>query len=195
MVALAKVPVRMSVQEFLAWDPGGEHTWQLVDGAPEAMVPANRTHGTLQGEMGNLIINHLRDRGSTCALVVRPGVVPHMHASHNMRVPDLAVTCSDYEVEETGITDPVLIVEVLSPSNQAETWANVWTYATIPSVREIVVLRTASIGAEVLRRHADNTWPQEPESLTDGVLVLESIGLRVSLIDLYRSTRLRRPPA
>ena len=192
MVAVAKVPVRMSVQEFLAWSPNDEHTWQLVDGAPHAMAPASRTHGTLQGELGRLIGNHLRNLGSACTLVVTPGVVPPVQSSHNMRVPNLVVTCSDYEAEEAGITDPVLIVEILSPSNQAETWANVWAYATIPSVREIVVLSTVSIGAELLRRGANGTWPREPESLTDGDLLLESIGLRMSLVDLYRSTRLRR---
>ena len=192
MVALAKIPLRMSVQEFVAWYPNDERTWQLVDGAPQAMAPASRTHGTLQGELGSLIRNHLRDVGSACTLVVTPGVVPPVQSSHNMRVPDLAVTCSDYEAEEAGITDPVLIVEILSPSNQAETWANVWAYATIPSVREIVVLRSASIGAELLRRGADGAWPREPESLADGDLALESIGLRVSLADLYRGTRLRR---
>lgn len=192
MVALAKIPMHMSIQEFLAWGPGDGHAWQLVDGVPQAMAPASRTHGTLQGELGSLIRNHLRDRGSPCTLVVTPGVVPHVQSSHNMRVPDLAVTCSDYEVGEAGLTDPVLIVEILSPSNQAETWANVWAYATIPSVREILVLKTVSIGAELLRRRADGVWPQEPEALTEGELVLESIGLRTSLVDLYRSTRLRR---
>ena len=153
------------------------------------------THGTLHGELGSLIRNHLQDRNSACTLVVTPGVVPPVQPSHNMRVPDLAVTCSDYDAEEAGITDPVLIVEILSPSNQAATWANVWAYATIPSVLEIVVLRTVSIGAELLRRDADVSWPREPESLTDGDLALESIGLRVFLVDLYRSTRLRRTTA
>jgi len=111
-------------------------------------------------------------------------VVPHEQASHNMRVPDLAVTRSDYAAEEAGLTDPVLIVEILSPGNQAETWANVWAYTTIPSVLEILVLRTVSIGADLLRRSPDGSWPREPES----------IGLRTSLVDIYRSTRLRRPP-
>ena len=192
MVALAKIPVRMSVQEFLSWEPGDGQTWQLVDGVPQAMAPANRTHGTLQGELGSLIRNHLRERGSPCTLVVTPGVVPHVQSSHNMRVPDLAVTCSDYQAEEAALTDPLLIVEILSPSNQAETWANVWAYTTIPSVREIVVLKTVSIGAELLRRRADGTWPREPETVIEGELRLDSIGLSTSLVDLYRGTRLRR---
>lgn len=193
MIVAVKLPIRMSLDEFLAWQPGGEQVWQLVDGEPQAMAPASRTHGTLQGELGGLIRNHLAAQGDPCVLVVTPGVIPHVQASHNMRVPDLAVTCSDYREEEAGLTNPVLIVEILSPSNQAETWANVWAYTTIPSVQEILVLRSAAVGADLLRRHANGAWPPEPATLTDGDLVLESIALTVPLADLYRTTRLRRP--
>ena len=190
MVALAKIPVRMSVEEFLAWEPGDGRAWQLVDGEPQAMSPASRTQGTIQGQLSGLILNHLHAQDSRCALVVAPGVVPHVNAAHNMRVPDLAVTCSPYEREEHALADPVLIVEILPPSNQAETWANVWAYTTIPSVREILVLHTVAIGAEVLRRGPDGSWPQEPKRLTEGALDLASIGLSIELIDIYTGTRL-----
>ena len=194
MSALAKLPGHMSVHDFLSWVPSDGRMWQLVDGEPQAMAPANRTHGTLLGELCAVIGNHLRDQASPCTLVVTPGVLPHVQAAHNMRVPDLAVTCSDYGVEETGLTDPVLIVEILSPSNQAETWANVWAYTTIPSVREILVLRTTTVGADLLRRGPDGAWPREPELITDGDFVLDSIGFRTPLAGLYRSTQLRRSP-
>lgn len=194
MPALAKLPELMSVHDFLAWVPSDGRMWQLVDGEPQAMAPPNRTHGTLQGELGRLIGNHLQDQASPCTLVMTPGVLPHVQAAHNMRVPDLAVTCSDYDIEETGLTDPVLIVEILSPSNQTETWANVWAYTTIPSVREILVLRATAVGADLLRRGPDGTWPREPDSITQGDLMLDSIGLRTPLADLYRNTRLRRSP-
>ena len=192
MVALAKLPDPMSVHDFLAWVPSDGRMWQLVDGEPQSMAPPNRTHGTLQGELGRLIGNHLEDSASPCTLVVTPGVVPFVQAAHNMRVPDLAVTCSDYDEEEAGLTDPVLIVEILWPS-QSETWANVWAYTTVPSVQEILVLRTTTVGADLLRRGPDGTWPREPETVTDGDLVLRSIGFRTPLAPLYRSTRLRRP--
>jgi Uma2 family endonuclease len=190
MSATAKVPVRMTVAEFFAWDAGDGHLWQLVDGEPQAMAPANRTHGAIQAELCSLIRNHLSERSSLCGVVVTPGVVPRVQADHNVRIPDLAVTPSDYESEEPVISDPVLIVEILSPSNEAETWANVWAYTTIPSIREIVVLKTVSIGAELLRRRADESWPRTPEAIEAGNLVLESIGFRVPLLALYRTTRL-----
>ncbi len=192
MTAVLKIPIRMTVAEFLAWDPPGGQTWQLVDGEPQAMAPANRAHGAIQAELSGLIREHLRERGSPCSVVVTPGVIPHVQSDTNMRVPDLAVTCSGYENEETALTDPVLLIEILSRSNQAETWANVWAHTTIPSVQEILIVRTAAIGAELLRRNADGAWPKQPTTIESGDLTLQSIHFRLPLTALYRTTRLAR---
>jgi Uma2 family endonuclease len=59
MAVLAQIPVRMSVEEFLNWDSGDTLKYELVDGEPRAMAPANRTHGILQGRLATLINNHL----------------------------------------------------------------------------------------------------------------------------------------
>src|SRR6202022_1009849 len=123
-------------------------------------------------------------------VLANPGGVPRVQGEYNVRIPDWAVICSDYEAEEPVIADPVLIVEILSPSNEAETWANVWAYTTIPSVREIVVLRAVSVGPELLRRSPDDSWPRTPEAIEAGDLVLESIGFQTPLTALYRTTRL-----
>jgi len=193
MVAVAKIPAWMSVDEFLDWDSGDGQVWQLVDGEPRAMAPAKLTHAALQGELSYLIQGHFRAQGSPCSLLVAPGVIPRVQSSHNMRVPDMAVRCTVPQVEEAALTDPVLIIEILSPSNRAETWANVWTYITIPSLREILVLNSTSISGDILRRRGDDTWPEEPESIINGDLVLKSIGFCTPLADIYRTTRLRRP--
>jgi Uma2 family endonuclease len=192
MVAALKIPVRMSVDEFLAWTPSDHQFWQLVDGEPQAMAPPNRTHGAIQGELISLIRNHLMERGSPCSVIDTPGIIPRVQSDTNIRVPDLAVTCSGYQAEETAITDPVLVVEILSPSNQAETWRNVWAYTTIPSVQEILIVRTAGIGAELLRRNPDGTWPERPLAIEQGELTLDSIDFRAPLTALYRTTRLAR---
>ena len=193
MVAAVKIPVFMSVEDFMAWNPGDGQSWQLVDGVPEAMSPTNRTHGALQSELARLIGNHLADQSSPCSVVTTPGIAPRVQAGFNVRIPDLAVTCAPYDREEALLAAPVLVIEVLSPSNQAETWSNVWTYTTIPSVEEILVLRSTTISAELLRRARDGNWPETPEAITGGDLVLESIGARFPLASIYRTTRLARP--
>ncbi len=190
MIALPKIPVFMSVTDFLAWCPPGDTAWQLVDGEPRAMAPASRTHGALQAELGSALRNHLVQQGSRCSVLIAPGIIPRVQATHNVRIPDLAVSCSSYQTEEAALTDPVLIVEILSPSNAAETWSNVWTYTTIPSVREILILRTTEIGADLLRRQPDGLWPEQPAELRCGTLTLESVDFTCELRALYRTTRL-----
>jgi len=190
MSALPKIPARMSVAEFLTWNPPSPLLWQLVDGEPQAMAPASRTHGAIQNEIGRLIANHLSERGSPCAVVTAPGVIPRVQSETNFRIPDLAVACSDYDLEESALSDPVLVIEILSPSNEAETRVNVWAYTTIPSVKEILIVTTAAIGAELLRRNADGSWPDRPLAIGAGELTLESIDFRVPLTAVYRSTRL-----
>ena len=133
----------MSVQDFLSWNPGNGRRWQLVDGGPQAMAPANRTHGTLLGELGAVIGNHLLGQSSPCSVVVLPGVVPRVRATYDMRVPGLAVTCSDYEAEEDALTDPVLIAEIL-------------------------IFQIVTVGADLLRCGPDGTWPREPDIITEG---------------------------
>src|SRR5208282_1500423 len=131
----------------------------------------------------------LTERSSPCRVITTPGVIPRVQSETNFRIPDLAVTCSGYEAEESALADPILVIEILSPSNQAETWANVWAYSTIPSVREILVMRTATIGAELLRRNSDGSWPQQPLTVAEGDLTLESIGLTLPIAAAYRTTR------
>jgi Uma2 family endonuclease len=188
MVVLAKISARMSVDEFLNWDSGDALRYELVDSEPRAMALANRTHGTLQGRLATLINNHLDREIRPCSLVVEPGVVPLL-SDYNVRVPDLAVTCAPYQTEEAVLTDPVLLIEILSPSNQAKTWTNIWAYTSIPSVQEILVLRADRIGAELLRRSPQGEWPARPIAVS-GELMLESIGFRANLTELYRGTRL-----
>ena len=178
----------MTVEEFLAWNPGDGQAWQLVDGVPVAMAPPSPAHGTLQSRLDRQIGAHLDDLNGPCLILTTPDVVPRVRGSGNMRVPDLAVSCSP--PEQGHISAPVLLVEVLSPGNRAETWGNVWAYTTIPSVRETLIVHSAAVRADVLRRRLDGAWPDNPDIVLEGDLVLDSIAFRTPLLDLYRYTLL-----
>jgi Uma2 family endonuclease len=188
------LPTRMTIDEFLAWsgsEPGPG--WELVDGTPRAMAPASATHGIIQSRIASRLTTHLDARGSPCVVVSEPAVVPRVRARNNMRVPDLVVTCTPIEAEQFAVPDPVLVIEILSPSNEAETWDNIWAYASIPSVREILILHSTKIAGELLRRRADASWPEEPTGIgPDDILTLTSVDLACPLADLYARTHLAR---
>ena len=193
MAVLARIPVRMTVDEFFNWDSGDECRYELVDGEPRAMAPASTIHGFLQNEPGRLIGNHLREAAPKREVVTNPGIVPRLLSEHNVRIPDLAVTCSPLAAGQATLPDPVLLIEILSPSNQAKTWANVCAYTSIASVQEILVLRADRISAELLRRSPQGEWSERPIAITEGDLVLEGIDFRVALADLYTRTGLQSP--
>ena len=189
MVALRKPrPVApVNLPAFLGWDSGdgSGRLRQLRDGVPEAMAPASETHGAIEAELGRLLGNHLLDTGRPCRVVTTPGIVPRVRAGENLRIPDLAVTCAPPGSNRLT-TDPVLVVEILSPSNAEQPWANVWAYTTIPSVTEILVVASTERRAEPLARGADGTWPATAETVSD-TLRLDSVGLTLPLISLDRT--------
>ncbi len=187
MVSLAKLPVRMTVAEFLNWDPDDCRRYQLVDGEPRCMAPTSPAHGILVAELSRRIGNHLRDSGRGCRVVVAPGVLPQVLSAHNFRIPDVAVSCAPIPATGQILPEPLLIVEMLSPSNKRETWSNVWAYTSIASVREILVLRADRVEAELLRRGADGRWPERAEMVT-ARLELRSIAFGVDLAELFEGT-------
>jgi Uma2 family endonuclease len=192
MVVLSRQPHRMTVGEFLEWpeDPFGQQH-QLIDGELVAMAPASDPHGSILMEIGGLIRDHLRARRSSCRVSATPGVLPRVRSEDNVRIPDIGVTCTPTNPSQRLMPDPVLLVEILSPSNEAETWANVWAYTTIPSVREILVVNSIKIAAELLARQADGSWPERPETIgPEGLVRLGSIDATFTLRDFYATTHL-----
>ena len=180
----------MTVAEFIAWPGDSSGTsFELVDGRPRAMAPASVTHGLIQANLARLLGNHLA--GSRCHVVVAPGIIPRVRAGFNFRIPDLAVNCLADEAAQNSLPDPILIVEILSPGNGSDTRENVWAYATIPSVSEILLVRSTELAAELLRRQADGTWPAEPQLLaaTDEI-TLASLDFSGALAAFYQDTYL-----
>jgi Uma2 family endonuclease len=185
-------PPRVTLDDFLAWpgDGSAKH-YELVDGEIRAMAPASLTHGLIQATIGGLLWRRLRDAGSSCTVAITPGIVPNVRADSNFRIPDLGVTCSAPKSGQIAMADPILLVEILSPGNERDTRDNVWAYTTIPSVREILVVQSTRIAAEILRRGANDHWPPGPEEIGQGGIVrLDSVGLSCPIGDFYAGTHL-----
>jgi len=196
MVALRKQPPhRMTVVEFLTWDSDDPtvYAWQLIDGEPVAMQPGSDNHGTILANLGGRLWAHLNQTGFRSRAVIKPGIVPRGRSDRNFRIPDIGVTRAPPS-DSQMLPDPLILIEILSPTNEPQTWANVWTYLTIPTVMEVLVVNSTRVEAELLRRNPDGTWPEVP-TLIGAVdnLCLDSVGFTVPLAALYRTTTLAIP--
>jgi Uma2 family endonuclease len=76
-------------------------------------------------------------------------------------VADLAVTCAPREPGRRMLAEPMLIVEVLSPSTEhIDRLRKLADYRTLPSVQEILIVFPDERRVEVQRRTADG-WRVE----------------------------------
>lgn len=185
----------MTVAEFLAWpaDPTGR-TWQLVDGQPIPLPPASETHGAIVAGLCALVGNHLRRHRQAGRAVAMPGISPRAGADRNVRVPALAVTRQPPSLARHLLEQPMLVVEVLSQRHEAQAWDNAMAYCTMPSLRDILVVRSWEIGAELLTRQEDGTWPRDFTQAPSRVR-LSSIDAEFDLADFYATTEFARPTA
>ncbi len=185
----------MTVDEFLAWPgDGSAHKVQLVDGRPRAMPLAPLARGMLLVSLSRLLGDCFASEDGPRRAVMSPAVVPRVKADTNLRIADLGVTDTLDHPDHRVLPDPIFLVEVLWCGNEAETWANVWAHTTIPSVREILVLHSTRIAAELLRRQTDGTWPERPLLLgPDDDLRLDSVGFAGPLAAIYARTGVTRP--
>ncbi len=181
----------MTVADFLDWPGDGSGAkFELVNGEPRAMSRGSATHAIIQSR--RMIGNHLEAKRSECYVGTEPGVVPRIRADANLRFPDLGVSRTPNEPGQKSFPDPILLIEVLSPS-KSDTWNNVWAYCTIPTVREILIVHSTRVRAQLLRRDAEGAWPPEPEDIAgDAELRLDSIGLACPLREAYSGTYLVR---
>jgi Uma2 family endonuclease len=182
---------RMTVAEFLRWEDGTDTRYELLAGFPVAVAPPAVAHGILALRLGAGIDAALRSRppcfGQSEAGIVRPD------RDDTCYIADLAVTCTLPERGQQFLRDSVLIVEILSPGTALfDRQTKVSDYRRIQSVEEILLIDSASIFAEVLRREGDR-WITEIVRGPRATLSLASIGLTAAMADLYEGTHLPDP--
>jgi len=184
---------RMTVAEFLRWEDGTDTRYELLEGFPVAMAPPAPAHGLLAAQLCIQIGRALQSR-RPCMVQVEAGIA-RPDRDDTCYVADLAVTCRPPQRGDQLISDPVLIVEVLSPSTGLyDRQTKVADYRRIPSVEEILLIDSASIFAEVLRREGDR-WITEIVRGPQATLSLASIGLTATMSDLYEGIDLPDPAA
>jgi Uma2 family endonuclease len=181
--AANQLPYLMTVAEFLDWEtPDGSDRWELIDGTPEAMAPASDRHGAIHAEIAGLIRNHLAATRPDCRVIIESGVRPR---ESNVRVPDLSVTCGPID-PDARLGNPLVVIEILSPSNWRRTWENVSLFTTVPGIQEILVVHSMEIKAELLRRVSTGLWPRLMLA-PNATVTLESIGFSAPLAAFYRT--------
>ena len=103
----------MSLDEFLAWEREQPERHEFDGFVITAMAGGSLDHSTIASNLDRTLAARLRGTGCRVfrgdAKVIAHGTV---------RYPDLSVTCSPVAGRDDIVPEPVLVVEVLSPSTE-----------------------------------------------------------------------------
>lgn len=170
----------MSVDDFLAFGGEPDTRYQLVRGVVTAMAPAQLIHGRMVARLAKLIGNQLRP---PCEPVTEAGIRPD-HRNDSFWVADLAVTCRPLERGQIHLRDPILLIEVLSPSTEAtDRILKLQDYRRMPGLGDVLLVSTTAVQIEHWRRAGD-FW-QVRELGPGTVLEIAELGIRIVLDELY----------
>lgn len=175
-----------SPDEYLAQEELAEFRSEYRDGEIVPMTGGSLNHNRILGALYAHLRFSLRGKGAEpFASDVRLWIPEYRQYTY----PDLMVIqgAPIYHLERTDtITNPVVIVEVLSESTRDYDGSTKFKfYRSIPSLQEYVMIDQYQVGIEQYTKTEGKSWLFRDYGAEDKVLVLSSLGLEVAIADLY----------
>lgn len=178
----------MSFDDFeeLLLDMPEHARWELIGGrVVRGMVGARWEHKRIVQNVTVAMLNRFRASGSSCRPFDETFYLKDRSIELNA-LPDVMVRCGKLESGETYLSDPVVIVEVLSVGTEARDRGEKWRrYQKLPSLRHYVLIQRERPYVETIHR-AEVGWSgfEVLEGL-DQVLRLPAVDFEMSLADIY----------
>jgi Uma2 family endonuclease len=172
-----------TVEEFEAWHARQPERWEFIAGGPRMMAPASMRHSFIKRNAAVALHAALAARG--CETLVDG---PQILTDEISAIPDVVVTCAAVDLSTPVIAEPVIIVEVMSPSSETDDTGRKWlAYRKIPSLKHYLVLGQDRRLVHVHSRAGD-IWRER--FVSEGTVEIDDPPVRLAVDDLYLATDL-----
>jgi Uma2 family endonuclease len=169
-----------TLEEFLAFDDGTDTSYQLFEGRLVAMNPPLVGHAALVGRLIRIIGNQVKQ---PCEVYAEAGIIP-VNRRHSWYKADLIVACTAANYKNQFIAEPVLVVEVLSPTTSAIDFnRKLPDYQQMPSMRDLLLVSSMERLVRHWRREADG-WTEHRHRRAATVR-LSGLPVTIAMRELY----------
>lgn len=184
-------PRKMSEAEYLALEPEAGVRYEYIDGEIYAMSGASTNHTEIaSGLFGSLD----RRLDPQACRAYNPDLRVSYNARQNYYYPDVTVVCGPAhtipELTLMTITNPTLIVGVLSPSTEQVDRGVKWRdYRAIPSLQEYILVAQDEPLVEQFVRQTGTPkvrWLFEVTTGLDKAITLPSLNITIPMAEIYR---------
>ena len=178
----AAMPQRLTRQEFVAWAETQPRRYERIDGEPVAMPRQPAAHVRIKSRIW-AALDRVIQRAGLDSEALADGMTVEIDADTDYE-PDALVNCGpNVPPEATVASNPVIVVEVLSPSTQSiDSNAKLADYFRVPSIQHYLILQTRKrevihytrSGTEIIAR-----------VLHLGTIALHPPGIEFDLTEVY----------
>jgi Uma2 family endonuclease len=175
--------VGMSRDEYRAWaeqQPAGR--FERVNGVVVAMAPERASHNRRKALVWQVLRLAVQAARLPCEVYTDGMTVEVGESDYE---PDAVVHCGDKLPDEAvAVPDPLIIVEVLSPSTSATDRAwKLQEYFRLPSLRHYLIVWADK--QQVAHHRRDDDGSIETRAVIAGEIRLEPPGITISVEDIY----------
>ena len=172
-----------TVENFLAFEAEEEERYEFVGGVVRMMTGASAAHSAIKLNVA-LALRSALGRGPWRVDTDDLKVVTETAVMY----PDVMVTCRTLEPDDDRVSDPTVVVEVLSSTTERHDRVWKWReYQTIPSLRHFVVVEQKERRIEVYTR-TERSWVFAAVEPPEDEVVLDAIEARLSLQAVYEDS-------
>lgn len=186
MTVAVKLPKTITPNEYLEMERAAVQKSEYYAGEVFLMVGTPPNHNRIASNVLTELNRGLR--GQSCEVF---GSDQRLHVSKNglYTYPDVTAVCLRIEYDSRdrdSLTNPVLIVEVLSPSTaNYDRGGKFELYRDIPSFGEYVLVHQDKVHIEHHRRDDQRRWLLTEYKDVEASLLFESIGISIPLQRIY----------
>ena len=174
--------LRLTREEFHRWAEGQTQRYERVAGEPVAMSPERIQHIRIKSRVWAALDRAVREAGVDCEALA-DGVTIEVDDETDYE-PDAVVNCGPrLPPDATAATNPVIVVEVLSPSMQSvDSGEKLADYFRVPSIQHYLIVR-------LRRQEIIHHWRLGDEIISRavnvGVIRLDPPGIMLDVADVY----------
>ena len=180
---------RYTLEEYFELERKSEERFEFWAGEIFCMSGVSPEHDQIESNLNYHLRAKLAGRGCRVLLANMRIKVP---AAPPYRYADLSALCGEPKFEEIGgvgaLTNPALVVEILSPSTEAYDRGDKFThYKSIPSFAEYLLVAQHRPHVTQLVRQDDGSWVYKEFNDLGESLKLSSLDCELSLGEIYQN--------
>jgi Uma2 family endonuclease len=176
---------RLTRDEFRQWAENQTRRYERIAGEPVAMSPERTVHIRLKSHVWLALDRAIRAAGLDCEAIA-DGLTVEVDQDTDYE-PDAVVNCGPkLDGDAIAATNPVIVVEVLSPSTQSiDSSDKLADYFRVPSIQHYLIVRAKR--REIIH-HARSGADIVSRAINIGAIRMDPPGISIDVAEVYAGT-------